>query len=93
VEADVGLTEAETAEAKALLEAAIHHWEALRATSPDALRGEFLMRPGMLTTDIDDGWLLRVEGRAADILLDQLPWGISMLKLPWMARMMRVEWR
>jgi hypothetical protein len=93
VEADVGLTEAETAEAKALLEAAIHHWEALRATSPDALRGEFLMRPGVLTTDIDDGWLLRVEGRTADILLDQLPWGISMVKLPWMARMMRVEWR
>ena len=48
VEADVGLTEAETAEAIALLEAAIGHWGALRGSSPDALRGEFLMRPGML---------------------------------------------
>ena len=93
VEADVGLTEAETAEATALLEAVIRHWEALRATSPDGLRGEFLMRPGTLTTDTDGGWLLRVEGRTADILLDRLPWGISMVKLPWMARLMRVEWR
>jgi hypothetical protein len=93
VEADVRLTEAEVAEANALLEAAIRHWEALRATSPDGLRDEFLRRPGMLSADLDGGWLLRVETRTSDILLDQLPWGISMVQLPWMSRLMRVEWR
>ena len=93
VEADVGLTDAETEEAIALLDAAIGHWEALRGTSPDALRGEFLMRPGMLAVDADGDWLLRVEARTVDILLDQLPWGISLVKLPWMDRLLRVEWR
>ena len=89
----VTLTEAEVDEAAALLDAAIRHWEALRGTGRDALRGTFLLRPGMLSPDEDGGWLLRVEEQTFDILLDQLPWGISMIRLPWMRRMLRVEWR
>ena len=92
VPADVALTAAEMAEGNALLESVIHHWEALRGTSRDALRIEFLMRPGTLTADFDGGWLLRVEARTADILLDQLLWGTSMFQLPWMSHLMRVEW-
>jgi Contractile injection system tape measure protein len=91
-EADVGLTDVETAEAIAVLDAAIGHWGALGGSAPDALRGEFLMRPGMLAVDADGDWLLRVEARTADILLDQLPWGVSLVKLPWMDRLLRVEW-
>jgi hypothetical protein len=93
VEADLGRTEVETDEATVLLDAAIGHWEALRGTSPDALRGEFLTRPGTLAVDADGDWLLRMEGRTVDILLDRLPWGLSLVKLPWMDRLLRVEWR
>ena len=93
VEADVALTAAEAAEANALLGAAIRHWAALRGSAPDGLRGEFLSRPGMLTADLDGGWLLQVESRTSDILLDQLPWGISMVQLPWMSRLLLVDWR
>jgi hypothetical protein len=93
VEADVGLTDAETAEATALLEAAIRHWEALRSTTPDGLRAEFLQRPGVLSLTSDGDWLLRVETRTADILLDRLPWGFSPVWLPWMSHLMMVEWR
>ncbi len=92
-EADVGLTPAETAEATALLEAAIGHWDALRGTSPDALRAEFLQRRGVLAETPDGDWLLRVEARTVDILLDQLPWGLSSFRLPWMHRLMMVEWQ
>jgi hypothetical protein len=92
-EADVGLTDAETAEAIAVLDAAIGHWGALGGSAPDALRGEFLMRPGMLAVDDNGEWLLRVEARTVDVLLDQLPWGVSLVKLPWMDRLLRVEWR
>lgn len=92
-EADVGLTDAEIAEAIVVLEAAIGHWGALGGSAPDALRGEFLMRPGMLAVDADGGWLLRVEARTVDVLLDQLPWGLSLVKLPWMDRLLRVQWR
>ncbi|WP_028046732.1 contractile injection system tape measure protein [Cellulomonas sp. URHE0023] len=91
--ADVGLTDDETAESVALLEAAIGHWDALRGTSPDALRLEFLQRPGVLSVTGDGDWLLRVDARTVDILLDQLPWGCSYVRLPWMGRPMIVEWR
>ena len=91
--ADMGLTIAETDEADALLRAVVQHWTALRSTSPDALRGTFLARPGKLSRRPDGGdWLLQVELLSYDILLDQLPWGISMIQLPWMPQMVRVEW-
>lgn len=93
VVADVGITAAEVAEAAALLEAVIGHWAALGHSSPEALRVEFLDRHGVLTADPVGDRQLCVEGRTSDILLDELPWGISMVRLPWMARMLAVQWR
>jgi hypothetical protein len=90
---DIGITPAEQDEASALLEAVIRHWSALRNTSPDGLRGNFLNRLGKLSPHPDGGWLLQVETQTHDILLDQLPWGIGMIKLPWMPHLLRVEWR
>ncbi len=92
VESDIGLTHSETEEAEALLGAVIQHWEALRNTSIDGLRGTFLLRFGKLSLRDDDDWLLQVEAKTVDILLSHLPWGISMIKLPWMQRMLWVEW-
>jgi len=92
VEADAALTAGEREEAAALLEAVIRHWDALRNTSPDALRGNYLLRPGKISLRGGD-WLLQVESETCDILLDQLPWGISPIRLPWMGRMLWVEWR
>lgn len=92
VRADVGITDAEVEEAEALLAAAISHWGALGNTSPDGLRAEFLMRPGLLVLDADEHWLLRVEPATSDILLGVLPWTVSMIGLPWLERPLRVEW-
>lgn len=92
VESDVALTDSEQKEAYALLEAVIRHWEVLRNTSPDSLRGTFLLRHGKVSLRDDGDWLLQVEAQSFDILLDQLPWGISLVKLPWMERMLWVEW-
>lgn len=93
VTSNVSLSEEEKNEAVALLEAVIRHWEALRSTSPDGLRGSFLIRPGKLSMKDDGDWLLQVESNAFDILLDDLPWGLSIIKLPWMQQMLWVEWR
>ena len=92
VESDVVLTGNETSEANSLLESAIRWWEALRSTSPDGLRGAFLCRPGKLSVRSDGDWLLQVERQSYDVLLDQLPWGISVVRLPWMGKMVWVEW-
>lgn len=93
VSCDVVLSERELAEANNLLEAVITHWEALRNTTPDGLRTNFLMRPGKLSIRNDTDWLLQVEPKSWDILLDHLPWGIGMIKLPWMEDLIWVEWR
>ncbi len=92
VESDITLTDAEKIEAEALLEAVIRHWNALRNTSIDGLRGTFLLRLGKLSLRDNGDWLLQVESKTVDILLNQLPWGISMIQLPWMQRMLWVEW-
>lgn len=93
VEADSGLTPRECEEASALLTAVIHHWEALKNTSVDGLRGTFLLRNGKISQRNDGDWLLQVETQTFDILLDQLPWGIGMVKLPWMPHLLWTEWR
>jgi len=92
VHSDIEITDSEISEASALLDAVIEHWEVLRSTTPDGLRGTFLLRPGKLTRKEDGDWLLQVESRTFDVLLEHLPWGISMIKLPWMKNMLWVEW-
>jgi hypothetical protein len=93
VEAQVGLTAAELEEAAALLKAVIRHWEVLRDSSIESLRGTFLVRAGKVSLRDDGDWLLQVEAKGFDILLEQLPWGIGMIQLPWMPKMLWVEWR
>ncbi|MBI5916471.1 MAG: hypothetical protein HY842_13930 [Bacteroidetes bacterium] len=86
------LTKKEKAECHQLLGAVIRHWSALKNTSPEGLQGTFLCREGKLSRKPDGGWLLQVEQQTVDILLDNLPWGIGMVKLPWMPEMLWVEW-
>lgn len=93
VESPVDLTIVEQEEAVALLDAVIRHWQALRNTSPDGLRGAFLLRPGKVSLRDTGDWFIQIESSTHDILLDQLPWGLAMIKLPWMEHMLRVDWR
>jgi hypothetical protein len=92
VPSNVNLTMKEKTEAEAMLRAVVGHWEALRDTSIDGLRGAFLLRPGKISLKQNGDWLLQVESRAYDILMNSLPWGISMVKLPWMKSTIIVEW-
>lgn len=93
-DASLTLTPAETAEADALLQAAVSHWGALGNASPAALRDGFLSRPGKLEPT-PNGWHLHVETDVKDILLDRLPfgWSIGFVRLPWMTTLLTVTWR
>ncbi|MBI1227586.1 MAG: hypothetical protein GC192_20300 [Bacteroidetes bacterium] len=92
LERQMHLTQRAEKEAEALLTAVIGHWSALGNTSPDGLRGTFLCREGKLTRQPSGAWLLRVEQRSFDVLLGQLPWSFSTIKLPWMNEILTVEW-
>jgi hypothetical protein len=78
-------------ECDVLLMELIKHWEVLKNTSIAGLREGFLQRHGKLSR-VDDGWLLQVEQKAIDVLLNHLPWGFGIIKLPWMNEMLVVEW-
>ena len=91
VVADGLVNEGDCNEALELLQSAIGYWSVLKNTAPNTLRSTFLQRYGLLYPG-EQGWHLRVEGQAFDMLLNYLPWNISLIKLPWMLRPLYTEW-
>lgn len=79
-------------EAMNLLESVVAQWEILKNSSVSGLREGFLQRPGKIFTR-NDNLYLQVESNSIDILLDHLPWNLSIIKLPWMNQILHVEWK
>ena len=75
-----------------MMEAAIQQWTILQNTSVDGLRESFLQRDGKLYRAVGD-IRFTIEKKAIDLLLDHLPWNISIIKLPWLKELIRVDWR
>ena len=75
-----------------LLESVIQQWRPLGNTSVQGLRESFIQREGRSASE-EDKYILKVEKKAIDVLLDQLPWSISLIKLPWMSKPLYVNWR
>jgi len=92
VEKYISLTDDELYEAGNMLGAAIQQWEKLKNTSAAGMREGFLQRNGKLLTK-NDNLYIHVESQSIDVLLDYLPWSLSMIKLPWLKEILRVEWR
>ena len=88
---ELPISEFEKDEAITVLMSVIHHWQALKNTSVDGLRANFIQRKGMLSRD-QFGHVLHVEKSTPDILLNKLPWGISMLQLPWLSQFLTIKW-
>ena len=86
------LSSAEKEEALNMMSAAIEQWPILQNMSPEGLREGFLAREGKLAVT-DFGIVFTVESGAIDVLLDHLPWNLSLVKLPWLNKLIRVEWR
>ncbi|MCE7991881.1 MAG: hypothetical protein HEP71_07870 [Roseivirga sp.] len=87
----INLSTEELDKCKKLLEATIHNWSALRGTSVEGFQSSFLLRKGVLKRH-DSHWLLQVEKMPFDMLMDQLPWPISIVRLSWMNKPIYVEW-
>lgn len=81
----------EKQEATELLDAVAQLWTAMKTESGEALRHAFMQRNGILEQK-DGAWLLRIERTTIDIMLDTLPWSLSMIKHSWMNTMLHIEW-
>lgn len=86
-----GLDPEHLAEAQRMLVAAIDAWEGIGHATPDGIRETFLQRPGVLRGS-SDALQLTIERSGIDILLDRLPWAVSLVKLPWMPAPLKVDW-
>lgn len=91
LKAELEITESLTELCQGLLQAVIGYWSILGETSISSFRETFLMREGSLKRS-EKGWHLEVIEESYDILLSQLPWGISTVNLSWMDEVMLVEW-
>lgn len=88
----IEITEEELQEADNVLASAIGQWGILKDTSPNGLREGFLQRKGKLFTK-NGNLVLQLEQSSIDMLLDHLPWNLSIVRLPWMKDVLKVEWR
>jgi hypothetical protein len=86
------LAEAECEEALSMVEAAIGQWEIIGDTSVEGLRESFLAREGKLLIK-ESGITFRIESRGIDLLLDHLPWNLSLISFSWLDKLIHVEWR
>lgn len=91
VDTSIILSEIEKEETNELLLSVIEYWSILKDTSVDGLREAFLLRDGKLSFT-DNALLLQVEQKSYDMLLQHIPWNISMIKLPWMNYLLKTEW-
>ena len=62
---------------------AIMRWDGLWALA---------LRPLARWLGQEDAWILRVERRGYDLLLERIPWSISMVRLSWMKTVLIVQW-
>ena len=84
-------TETEKEEIKNLLEAMVRQWTALKSTSGESMAKGFFPREGSLKR-VSKGHQLTIPRISIDILLNRLPWTISIIKLPWMEETLFTEW-
>ena len=87
----ITITDKEKEECNNVLASVVEHWKALKNTSPESMRQAFFVRDGLIERQTN-GWNLKIERTTIDILLDKLPWGISIIKLPWSEETIFVDW-
>lgn len=91
VPAKLKLSKTEKAECDELLENVLRHWKALKSNSVQGLRETFFQRNASLRND-GNYWILTVEKKGFDILMEHIPWSFRLVKLPWNKYIIHVDW-
>lgn len=88
---NIKLTAADKKACTGFLDDIAEQWTTLQGTSGEAFRETFMKRNGILEQR-EGALLLRIERGPIDMLLETLPWTISIIRLPWMQQLLHVEW-
>ena len=87
----LSLTENEKQTADSMVAGVKANWPQMNGTSVEGFRSSFLTRKGRLEQK-EEHWLLTVEEKAYDILLETIPWGFQQIRLPWIKKYVQVKW-
>ena len=77
--------------AHSLFNGLINNWEKVKNSSQEGIQETFIQREGILRFGKDKVSLV-VEKKGVDILLNSIPWNISLIKLSWMKKPIYVDW-
>lgn len=88
---DVKLRKKEKKLVNEMLLALAEHWPIIKNSTPDDIRGNWLVREGRLKENADY-WELIVKRQPYDLLMDSLPFNLSPVKYSWMKKMMMIQW-
>jgi hypothetical protein len=91
VPSEIILNDSEKEESELLLKSIIENWKVLKNTSINGLRETFLKRGGIIKKK-ESSWLLQIERKTVDVLLESIPWGFSTIGLPWNEYLIITEW-
>ncbi len=82
----------EQATVESMLNGVKSNWNKVQHTSVEGFQHSFLQRSGHLEQK-EDKWLLTVDTRAYDVLLDSVPWSYTTVRFPWLKKPIQVSWR
>lgn len=85
------LTEEEKQTADSMVTGVKANWPQLKGTSVRGFRQSFIARNGTLERQ-EERWLLTVEKKTHDILLESVPWSFRQIRLPWLKKYIQVVW-
>ncbi|MBI3234348.1 MAG: hypothetical protein HYZ42_09955 [Bacteroidetes bacterium] len=88
---EIAISEAIKTETEKLFAAIRENWTPMKSSSIVAIRETFIQRQGKLINESPNPRLV-VERKTVDILLNQLNWTISIIRLPWLDEIIFVEW-
>jgi len=88
---EITISETIKLEVENLMMAVRENWKPMKSSSVEAVRETFIQRQGKLINESPNPRLV-VERKTVDILLNQLNWTISIIRLPWLDEIIFVEW-
>ncbi len=90
----LSLTDAEKDTVAELLKTLRQYWTKMKNTPEEAIREAFLRRRGKLEDHLSEQkWVLTVEEKPYDILIDTVPWSFKMARFPGSNYYIVTKWR
>lgn len=85
------LTDVERKTAGELVKGVKANWPKMSGTSVEGFIRSFIARSGRLEQQ-ESRWLLTVQDKAYDVLVDTVPWAFKQIRLPWLKHPIQVAW-